>query len=72
MNVSARTPHKNRSVTLARARARKRAQVADSIPTVEEAKQRLDEAAGRPQPWLTPEGLAVFADAPTEDLGPDS
>jgi len=21
--------------------------------------------------WLTPEGLAVFADAPTEDLGPD-
>jgi hypothetical protein len=39
-------------------------------PTLEEAKRRLAEAAGGPQPWLTPEGLAVFADAPTEDLGP--
>jgi len=41
----------------------KRARAADPIPTVEEAKRRLAAAAGRPQPWLTPEGIALLAQA---------
>jgi hypothetical protein len=48
----------------------KRATELDVIPTVDEAKRRLAAAAGRARPWLTAEGFAVFADAPTEDLGP--
>lgn len=71
MTVSTRTPYKARSVSLSRLGGSKRSHAPDPIPTVEEAKRRLAEAAGRPQPWLTPEGLAVFADSPTEDLGPE-
>ncbi len=52
-------------------RSRRRVRTVDPIPTVDEAKRRLAAAAGAPEPWLTPEGLAVFADAPTEDLGPE-
>jgi len=37
-----------------------------SIPTVDEAKRRLAEAAGRPEPWLTPEGMAILEQA--EDI----
>jgi hypothetical protein len=49
----------------------KRSHAAEPVPTLEEVRARLAAAAGRPRPWFTPEGLAVFADAPTEDLGPD-
>jgi len=69
MTVSTRTPKAN-PVTL-RPRVGKRSLAAEPIPTLEEARERLAAAAGRPRPWLTPEGMAVFADAPTEDLGPD-
>ncbi len=67
--VSTRTP-KAHPATLPSSGAR-RSHTAEPIPTLEEARKRLAAAAGRPRPWLTPEGLAVFADAPTEDLGPD-
>ena len=70
MTVSSRTSSADRLAGLSDTGRRKRAQVQDTLPTVEEAKRRLAEAAGRPQPWLTPEGRAVFADAATEDLGP--
>jgi len=69
MTVSSRTP-KARSVTLP-APGGQRSRAVDVIPTLDEARARLAAAADRPRPWLTPEGLAVFADAPTEDLGPN-
>ncbi len=71
MTVSTRTPYKARSIAPSRPGGSKRAPAPDPIPTVEEDKRRLAEAAGRPHPWLSREGLAVFADAPTEDLGPE-
>jgi len=71
MTVSTRIPHKALSVSSLRSGSSKRAHAPDAIPTLEEAKRRLADAANRPRPWLTPEGLAVFADAPTEDLGPE-
>ncbi len=67
--MSTRTPYKGRPAALPKTEGR--ARVVDPIPTVDEAKRRLAAAAGAPEPWLTPEGLAVFADAPTEDLGPE-
>jgi len=69
MTVSTRKP-KADPATLSRSGGN-RSHAAEPIPTLEEAQKRLTAAAGRPRPWLTPEGLAVFADAPTEDLGPD-
>jgi hypothetical protein len=41
----------------------------DVPPSVAEARKRLAAAAGRPQPWLTPAGLAALSDAP-EVIGP--
>ncbi len=38
-------------------------------PSVADAKKRLTAAAGRPQPRLTPAGLAAMSDAP-EVFGP--
>lgn len=41
----------------------------DVPPSVAEARKRLAAAAGRPQPWLTPTGMAALHDAP-EVIGP--
>ena len=41
----------------------------DQIPAPAEALARLAAARGRPQPWLTPEGLAAAHDVP-EVIGP--
>ncbi len=71
MTVSTRTPLTVGFAPLLEMRSRRRVRTVDPIPTVDEAKRRLAAAAGAPEPWLTPEGLAVFADAPTEDLGPE-
>ncbi len=71
MTVSSSTPDRARYVAPPKPGGRKRPAASDVTPTLEEAKRRLAAAASRPQPWLTPEGLAMFADAPSEDLGPE-
>jgi len=58
--MNARTPLKPQGAALSSSGSRPRARAVQSIPTVEEAKRRLAEAAGRPEPWLTPEGMAML------------
>ncbi len=62
--MNARTPLKPQGAALSSSSgSRNRALSGQSIPTVEEAKRRLAAAAGRPEPWLTPEGMAMLEQA---------
>ncbi len=63
MTMNARTPLKPQGAPLSSSGSRPHARVVQAIPTVEEAKRRLAEAAGRPEPWLTPEGMAMLEQA---------
>jgi hypothetical protein len=49
--------------------SRKRANAAEAIPTLAEARKRLAAHRGRVNPWLTPEALAA-AEAYPEQIGP--